>query len=32
MSYTVYEENVIYDLKDYFDDNLSTYLNGIASD
>jgi hypothetical protein len=32
MSYTVYEEDVIYDLKDFFGENLSTYLSGIASD
>jgi hypothetical protein len=32
MSYTVYEEDVIYDLKDYFDTNLDTYLTGIETD
>lgn len=32
MSYTAYEEDVIYDLKDYFDENLRTYLQGIASE
>jgi hypothetical protein len=31
MSYTVYEEDVIYDLKNYFKNNLDTYLTGIET-
>lgn len=32
MSFTTYEEDVIYDLRDYFDTNLDTYLTGIETD
>ena len=31
MSYTAYEEDVIYDLKNYFKNNLDTYLTGIET-
>ena len=32
MAYEVHEETILYDVKDYLDGNLETYLAGIRSE